>query len=161
MLPCSIFDLIFFTGSSAFSNLHMAATSSLNLCIGIKSNHLRWSPAARCSWCSGKHSRSSAVWGETPSTGWCGESGDCVFPLFRKRKCTNYFHLVGVPAPICEGKHLTKLVGELRDVGGSVSDCGHPTHSCLHLVLLSLWGLIDTMRHKKRLTLTLTSQRTP
>lgn len=64
-----------------------------------------------------------------------------MFPLFRKRKCTNYLLYIIIFLVFqlqFEGKHLTKLVEGLRDVGGSVSDRGHPTHSCLHLVLLSL-----------------------
>ena len=51
--------------------------------------HLRWSPAARCSWCSGTRSRSSEVWEEIRSTGWCAATGGCVFPLRDKEKREN------------------------------------------------------------------------
>lgn len=49
-------------------------------------SHLRWSPAAHCSWCSGKRSHSSEVWEGIQLTGWCGETGDCGIPLWEEEK---------------------------------------------------------------------------
>lgn len=48
--------------------------------------HLRWSPAARCSWCSGTRSRSSAAWGASRSTGWCAGTRGCAFPLWHSER---------------------------------------------------------------------------
>lgn len=60
--------------------------SRQSACVSASVGHLRWSRAARCSLCSGKHSHSSEVWEGIRSTGWCGETGGCAFPLWEAKK---------------------------------------------------------------------------
>ena len=58
-------------------------------CVPTSDSYLRWSQAARCSWCSDRRSRSSEVWEEIRWTGWCGATGGCAFPLedIEEKKC--------------------------------------------------------------------------